>query len=149
MTLNCIKDRGQYRQFVANRIHKIWRHENVLGHHVPFGQNPAEVGSRRAKINKSKLGDPTQWLADGALEVARKSQAGTDVVKEIFKAAIVKDDSLASLLKKYSLSKVLQILAFVRPFICINSLSKRKSSDKQSQSSKTTNAVGTACQRSS
>ena len=66
MTIHCwldstvalywIKDRGEYRQFVANRIHKIRQHENVVWHYVPSGENPAGVGSRGGKISRANYG---------------------------------------------------------------------------------------------
>ena len=69
VALYWIKDRGEYRQFVANRIHKIREHENVVWHYIPTGENPADAGSRGGNINKSELWkngppwlrNPTQW----------------------------------------------------------------------------------------
>ena len=119
VALYWIKGRGEYRRFVENRIHKIRQHENVSWHHVPTGENPADVGSRGGKINENKLwkdgppwlSDPTQWPVQETLEATPDSQAEAKVIKEIFKAAIVKESSLDPLLEKYPLPKVLRISA--------------------------------------
>ena len=114
VALYWIKDQGEYRQFVANRIQKICQHENVIWHYVPTGENPADVGSLGGNINHNNLWKhgppwlsyPAQWPAQGALELTPESQAQAQVVREIFKVAIVKEDVLDQLLQKYSLTKI-------------------------------------------
>ena len=114
VALYWIKDQGDYRQFVANRIQKICQHENVIWHYVPTGENPADVGSRGGNINHNNLWKhgppwlsyPAQWPAEGTLELTPESQAQAQVVREIFKVAIVKEDVLDQLLQKHSLTKI-------------------------------------------
>ena len=142
VALYWIKDQGEYRQFVANRIQKIRQHENVIWHYVPTGENPADVGRRGGNINHNNpwkhgppwLSDPAQWPAQRALESTPESQAEAKVVRGIFKVAIVKEDVLDQLLQKHSLPKVLRITAWVRRFItnCKRQTVKRKTAHMDS-----------------
>ena len=77
--------------------------------------NWRESGGRRGgNINHNNLWKhgppwlsyPAQWLAQGTLELTRESQAEAQVVREIFKVAIVKEDVLDQLLQKHSLTKI-------------------------------------------
>ena len=125
VVLYWINNQGEFRQFVANRVQTIRRHENVIWHYVPTGENPVDVGSWGGNINHNDLwkhgppwlSDPAQWLAQGVLESTPESQAEAKVVREIFKVAIVKEYVLDQLLQKHSLLKVLRITAWVRRFI--------------------------------
>ena len=45
VTLHWIGDQGEYQQFVANRVRKIRTHPNILWHHVPSTDNPANQGA--------------------------------------------------------------------------------------------------------
>ena len=107
-----INEQGDYRQFVANRVEKI---RDVIWHHVPLSENPADIGSRGGKVNAKRLwqkgpkwlSNPNEWPVQRVLEPTPDSQSETKVVKEFFKAAVVVDDMLDGLLEKYSLPKVL------------------------------------------
>ncbi len=132
MALFWINNQGEYRQFVENRVQKIHQHDNVRWHHVPTADNPADIGSRGGKITGNKLwekgpswlSDPAEWPVQQVLRPTSESQSEAKVVKEIFKAAIIKEDILDQLLNKYPLPKVLRIGAWVRRFI-VNSRRRR------------------------
>ena len=50
VALHWIGDRGEQSQFVVNRVEKIQTHPNVLWHHVPSTDNPADLGSRGGSV---------------------------------------------------------------------------------------------------
>ena len=70
-----IRGKGEYRQFVANRVQKIQQHDKVVWHHVPTSQNPADLGSRSGSVVKNHLwtegptwlSNRSEWPADVAL----------------------------------------------------------------------------------
>ena len=51
------RGKGEYRQFVANRVQKIQQHDKVVWHHVPTSQNPADLGSRGGSVAKNHCGE--------------------------------------------------------------------------------------------
>ena len=125
VALYWINDQGEYRQFVANRVQKIRQHENVIWHHVPTTENPADIGSRGGKVSgntlwkegPSWLNNPAEWPVQRVLESTPDSKSEAKVIKEIFKAAHIEEDIMDPLLDKYPLPKVLRIGAWVRRFI--------------------------------
>ena len=65
VALYWINGKGDYRQFVANRVAKIQSHTRVEWHHVPTKQNPADVGSRGGSVLENDLwSDGPEWLKD-------------------------------------------------------------------------------------
>ena len=46
VALYWIRRQGEYKQFVANCVEKIYSHEGVTWHYVPTEDNPANLGSR-------------------------------------------------------------------------------------------------------
>ena len=46
MALYWIEGKGQYKQFVQNRVRKICEKSYIKWRHVPTDQNPADIGSR-------------------------------------------------------------------------------------------------------
>ena len=78
-----IGDRGEYRQFVANRVEKIRTHPNVLWHHIPSTDNPADLGSRGGSVTGAQLwwngpswlADPTKWPPEVVTEPSPESAA--------------------------------------------------------------------------
>ena len=55
MPLHWIQDHGEYKQFVANRVHKIQAHQEITWHHVPTTENPVDLGSRGGSVTNAEL----------------------------------------------------------------------------------------------
>ena len=58
VALYWIKGKGQYKQFVNNRVKAIQKKSFIEWKHVPSGENPADIGSRGCEANKI----PTRWF---------------------------------------------------------------------------------------
>jgi hypothetical protein len=56
VALHWISGKGEYKQFVRNRVSKIQEKQYIQWRHVPTAENPADVGSRGGSIDQlSKL----------------------------------------------------------------------------------------------
>ena len=137
VALYWIKGKGDYRQFVANRVWKIQEHSQVSWHHVPTAQNPADVGSRGGVVATNQLWKegPTwlrnrsEWPTDVTLEATAETRAEAKVKQEILAVASVEKDEFDQLLDKFSLVKVLRIGAWIQRFLdnCRTKPKERKS----------------------
>ena len=56
VALYWIKGKGDYWQFVANRVAKIQSHTRVEGHHIPTKQNPANIGGCSRSVVETTCG---------------------------------------------------------------------------------------------
>ena len=52
VTLHWLKDNGDYKVFVCNRVAKIKEKDFINWKYVPTKQNPADLGSRGCDIGK-------------------------------------------------------------------------------------------------
>ena len=52
VTLHCLKNNGEYKVFVCNRVAKIKEKAFINWKYVPTKQNPADLGSRGCDIGK-------------------------------------------------------------------------------------------------
>lgn len=67
VALHWIADKGEYRQFVQNRVSRIQSHPKVLWRHVPSTDNPADLGSRGGSVVDAELWwDGPAWLSEPA-----------------------------------------------------------------------------------
>ena len=65
VALYWIQNGGDYKQFVANRVRKIQQHNDIVWHHVPTGDNPADLGSRGGSVTNHNLWwNGPEWLAN-------------------------------------------------------------------------------------
>ena len=55
VALHWIVGNGQYRQFVANRVHKIRQHPGIQWRYVPTADNPADLASRGGMVTNAEL----------------------------------------------------------------------------------------------
>lgn len=125
VALYWINDQGEYRQYVANRLHNIRQHDQIKWHHIPTADNPADLGSRGGNVvtNRSWKEGPTwlsnlsEWPPDKTLKPTPDTRSEAKVVKEIFKAAIAKQDVFDQLVDKHPPPKLLRIGARIRRFI--------------------------------
>ena len=117
--------KGHYRQFVANRVHKIQQHDQVKWHHVPTEDNPADLGSRGGNVTNNDLWKhgPT-WLTDASkrppeiiLEPTPEAMDEAKVKREILSIAVTEHDALDQVLNNHPLPRVLRIGAWVWRFI--------------------------------
>ena len=125
VALYWIKGKGEYRQFVANRVHKIQQFSEVSWHHVPTSENPADLGSRGQNVVNSQLwkksptwlSDPPKWPQGVLLSPSPESLAEAKTTREILTTAMTENDALDHLLDKYPLKTVLRIGAWIYRFI--------------------------------
>ena len=137
MALYWIKGKGDYRQFVTNRVQKIRQHGEVTWHHVPTRENPADLGSRGGDVKDNQLWkegpawlkDPSRWPQDVTLvpDEQTRAEEKVKVKNEIAAATVIQSDVFDELLEKYHLPKVLRILSYVRRFV---SNCKRQNEEK-------------------
>ena len=64
VALHWMRDQGEYRQFVTNRVRKIQSRPNTQWRHVPSSENPADLGSRGGSVTDVQLWwRGPEWLA--------------------------------------------------------------------------------------
>ena len=133
VVLHWITGGGEYKQFVANRIHKINEHQGVVWRHVPTTSNPADLASRGGQVSNSKLwwyGPdwlPNQelWPEDIVPEASVESNAEAKAVKHVFAVAIDQENEIDEVLKKFPLEKAVRVCSWMRRF-AHNSLRGRR-----------------------
>ena len=138
VALYWINGRGEYRQFVANRVKKIREHERVIWHHVTTDQNPTDLGSRGGYVTNNELwqhgpswlSDKTKWPPEIALKPSKET---TDELKHTRQVhalvtASPQRDEFDELLESYRLREVLRIGAWIQRFIrnCRNPSAERE-----------------------
>jgi hypothetical protein len=77
-----IKGRGNFRQFVFNRVQKIQQHRDVKWHYVPTTENPADLESRGGNIVNHPLwshgpswpSEAAKWPSDIILEASPETE---------------------------------------------------------------------------
>ena len=124
VALYWIENGGDYKQFVANRVRKIRDHEEIVWHHVPTEDNPADVGSRGASVTNHKLwwddprwlGDREKWPPDILVKSSSETKAETKMTKEIINVGVERPLIFDDLIKKFNLWKVLHVCAWIKRF---------------------------------
>ena len=125
VALHWLRDQGEYRQFVTNRVQKIQSHPNTQWRHVPSTKNPADLGSRGGSVTDVQLwwrgperfADLTSWPEDIVTQASQQSDAERKVQREIFAAAIKISDDLDRVLEKFDLHKDLRVCKWASRFI--------------------------------
>lgn len=120
-----IKGKGEYRQFVANRVAKIQAVEGIAWHYVPTAENPADLGSRGGKLTKLWLEGPTwlpnreEWPSNPVIQPTVETQAESKAIREVLTMTVGQPvhQCYPDLLKKHSLKKTLRIGAWVKRFV--------------------------------
>ena len=134
MVLHWINGGGEYKQFVANRVMKVQEHSGINWRHVPTKENPADLGSRGAQVDDSKvwwqgpewLSDKEKWPTDIVTSRTPESQAEAKITKELFNGATATTGCLNVLLGKFEMTKTLRIVAWTARFIRNSRLKKQE-----------------------
>ena len=123
VALHWINNRGDYRQFVANRISKIQKNPDVTWRHVPTTNNLADIGSRGSVVDFEMWWKGPIWLAKQqqspsniVTQPSPESQEELKVQQELFAGAEEVNNDLHLILEKFGLSKALRICAWVLRF---------------------------------
>ena len=125
VALHWIKGNGKYKQFVKNRVGKIFSKENIAWHYISTTENPADIGGQGCATNKlgelwwkgpKWLPNYDHWPDDIKTAPSEESEAEARQVKEILAVAVMQSDEIEQILKKYSLWKALRVTAWIRRF---------------------------------
>ncbi|XP_028413531.1 uncharacterized protein LOC114536368 [Dendronephthya gigantea] len=126
VALYWIEGRGQYKQFVQNRVRKICEKRYIEWRHVPTDQNPADVGSRAGLGSNDKqlwqhgpgwLGAKENWPQTPVIAETDESKVETKLTREVFALVLPAKDTFDELLEKFELWKMLRIGAWVARFV--------------------------------
>jgi hypothetical protein len=121
-----IKGRGNFRQFVFNRVQKIQQHRDVKWHYVPTTENPADLESRGGNIVNHPLwshgpswpSEAAKWPSDIILEASPETEKEMKVtITSVLATAVRVQDDIDKLLDSHELRKVHRIGAWVQRFI--------------------------------
>ena len=126
VALHWIRGKGDYKQFVHNRVHKIQGKNWITWRYVPTKENPADLASRGGPVAQDNdlwwrgpkwLSDPSAWPADVATTATAETMAEAKTVCEIFKLATEQEtDEFDTVLNKHDLWRVLRICGWVARF---------------------------------
>ena len=97
VALHWLRDQGEYRQFVSNRVKKIQSHANALWRHVHSSENHADLGSRSGCIVAAELwwkgpnwlADLTQWPPD----IVTKSSQESEMERKFNKSCLLEQST--------------------------------------------------------
>ena len=115
VALHWIIGNGQYRQIVANRVHKIQKHAQIQWRHVPTADNPADLDSRGGNVTNAELWwngptwlrDPEKWPENPVTVKTEASEEEARVIREVLSLANEKSKQepnvLDELLKHFNL----------------------------------------------
>ena len=126
VVLHWIGGKGDYKQFVSNRVAQINAKDYMQWGHVSSGQNPADVGSRGNQFKvltelwlkgPDWLTKPEMWPAPVQTEPNKETEAETKLVKEIFSVAVEQEDSLEQILQKHGFWQTIRITSWIARFI--------------------------------
>ena len=124
VALHWIGDQGEYRWFISNCVKKIQTHPNVLWHHVPSADNPANLGSRGGSVTGVQLWwNGSTWLVDPPEVVTKpspESLAERKVQQEVFALGVEGKSDHEVVLEMFDLKKALRIGAWVARFLRIS-----------------------------
>ena len=120
-----MKNNGDYKVIICNRVAKIKEKVFINWKYVPTKQNPADLGSRGCYMGKLEqnwwesfvwLRDPNCWPDQPMIESSEGSEIERKRVKEILSVIFLSETIYDKLLKKYPILKTLRILSWIRRF---------------------------------
>ena len=92
VTLHWIKENGQYKQFVKNRVDKIRCKTPITWRYVNTEENPADLGSRGCEGHHLTetwfkrplwLKDDSEWPNDITTESSTESESGAEISRKL------------------------------------------------------------------
>ena len=125
VALHWILGRGQYKQFVSNRVRKIHQHPEIKWRYVPTSENPADLASRGGKLNQTWLYGP-EWLSDMSRwpsNITTTPTTATEAEATVSQKGIAmttkqySGDVLEQLLRKCSLKRALRVSSWLFRFV--------------------------------
>ena len=127
VVLYWISGRGEYKQFVQNRVTKIKEHENIVWRHVSSDENPADLASRGGLVSESSLwwcgpkwlSKEEKWPPNPVTSASPATEVEAKTVREALKVAQTKStsDDLDKLLEKHELWRALRVGAWIVRFV--------------------------------
>ena len=138
VALHWVRGKGNYKQFVNNRVKEMQKKSYIQWRYVPTEENPADVASRGCSpknlpanwlTGPAWLKDQSVWPEDIVTVATNETEVEAKIIKEIFSTAVIGEDHHIQVLSKYSLWKTLRINSWVRRFIdnCKKSRKERTS----------------------
>jgi len=138
VALHWIREEGNCKQFVNNRVKKIRSKDFIMWKHVPGEQNPADIGSRGCSATRlqqqeiwwkgpSWLLHEDQWPEDINTVPSVESETEARKVKEVLATTINMESGVEDLMQRFSYKKAIRITAWIIRFTenCI-SMEKRR-----------------------
>ena len=118
VVLRWIRSDGNYKQFVSNRVSKIKSKKAISWKYVPTRQNPADIGSRGCMMKDLSenwfsgpcwLTNQEEWPKNITAHPSLENESETKIIKEVLTAAVIENDSLLLLIKKFNFLKTMRI----------------------------------------
>lgn len=127
VALHWIRGKGEYRQFVHNRVRKIQERSDIQWRHVRTDHNPADLGSRGGKVNQTSelwwngpswLSHPQDWPQDITTSTSKETEEEAKIVREVLAVTVPQEnDQLDEVIQKCEFRKVIRITAWITRFI--------------------------------
>lgn len=127
VALHWIRGKGEYRQFVHNRVRKIQERSDIQWRHVRTDHNPADLGSRGGKVDQTSelwwngpswLSHPQDWPQDITTSTSKETEEEAKIVREVLAVTVPQEnDQLDEVIQKCEFRKVIRITAWITRFI--------------------------------
>lgn len=118
VALHWIRDCGEYKQFLSNRVRKIREKTEITWRHVPSQENPPDLASRGGLVKEDNslwwngptwLKEQDSWLPDIITVASPESNAEAKAAKQIFALAVESNDVMDEQLLRSSLWPTLRV----------------------------------------
>ena len=106
MALHWVRGKGNYKQFVSNRVKDIQKKSYIQWRYVPTRKS-SRRGIKKMWSGPKWLQDQNKWPPDMATGANNETESEVKVIKEVSLVAVGKDDQQDGLLPKYRLWKTL------------------------------------------
>ena len=126
VVLYWLNQKGNYKQFVGNRVDKIREKDFIKWYYVPTKENPADLGSRGCLLSNipevwwkgpAWLTEPENWPDQPYISPTIESEKESKLIKEVLATTTEKTDDYHMTLSKHQLHKTLRVTAWISRFI--------------------------------